>query len=174
MKKISRQPLPNALAAISAPPRIGPSTAEAPITGPNTANALPCSEGGEYLVDDAQALRDQQGGRRALGEPAADQHRGVDRERAGHRRGDKSERADDEQPLAAVDVAQTAAGDQAGGERERVATDDPLERGRAGVQIGVDRRRRDVDDRSVEQVHALGREHEREDLPPQRVAYAAG
>ena len=39
MKKISRQPMPNASAAISAPPRIGPSTADRPITGPNTANA---------------------------------------------------------------------------------------------------------------------------------------
>ena len=44
-KKISRQPLPNALAAISAPPRIGPSTADPPITGPNTVNAFPSSLG---------------------------------------------------------------------------------------------------------------------------------
>ena len=39
-KKIRRQPLPNALAAISAPPTIGPSTADRPITGPNTVNAF--------------------------------------------------------------------------------------------------------------------------------------
>jgi hypothetical protein len=42
-KKISRQPLPNALASTSAPPMMGPSIADNPITGPNTANALPCS-----------------------------------------------------------------------------------------------------------------------------------
>ena len=45
MKKISRQPLPNASAAISAPPRIGPRTADRPITGPNTVNARDSSSG---------------------------------------------------------------------------------------------------------------------------------
>ena len=35
--------------------------------------------------------------------------------------------AEQEQPLAAVDVAEPAAGDQAGGEGERVAGGDPLD-----------------------------------------------
>ena len=74
-KKISRQPVPNALAATSAPPMIGPSTADSPITGPNTANADPSSRGGERVADDPEALRDQQRRGRALGQPAGDQHR---------------------------------------------------------------------------------------------------
>ena len=61
---------------------------------------------------------------------------GSDRERARHRRGHEAERAEHEQPLAAVDVAEPAARDQADRERERVAADDPLQRGRAGVQVG--------------------------------------
>src|SRR5262249_55307993 len=40
------------------------------------------------------------------------------------------------------------------------------------VEIGMDRRGGDVDDRSVEQVHAFGGEHERQDLPLHRVAEA--
>ena len=44
-KKTSLQPLPSRLASTSAPPTIGPSTADSPITGPKIANAVPCSEG---------------------------------------------------------------------------------------------------------------------------------
>ena len=41
-KNTSRQPVPSRFASIRAPPRIGPSIAEMPITGPNTEKAVPC------------------------------------------------------------------------------------------------------------------------------------
>ena len=60
---------------------IGPSTADRPMTGPKTAKAEPCSSGAKTLADDPEALGDEQGGRRALGQPAADEHARVDGER---------------------------------------------------------------------------------------------
>ena len=53
---------------------------------------------------------------------------------------------------------------------ERVAARDPLQRGQAGAEVGADGRRGDVDDRPVEQVHALDGEDQREDQPAARMA----
>ena len=121
--------------------------------------------GRERVADDPEPLRDQERGGAALSEPAGDQHLRRDRERARHRREHESDRAEHEQALAAVDVAESPTGDQPDGEREGVAADHPLQRGRAAVQVGADRRGGDVDDRAVEQIHALRGEHEREDRP---------
>jgi hypothetical protein len=62
---------------------------------------------------------------------------------------------DQEDPLAADDVPEAATGDQQQRERQRVGGAEPLHvRGRA-AQRRVDRRRRHLHDRGVEQVHRL-------------------
>ncbi len=61
-----------------------------------------------------------------------------------------------------------SAEDQPDRERERVAAGDPLQGGIGGVQVAADRRQRDVDDRSVEEIHALGGEDDAEDPPAAR------
>jgi len=47
MKKIIRQPASSQFASIRTPAMIGPATADSPITGPNSANALPISSAGK-------------------------------------------------------------------------------------------------------------------------------
>src|ERR1019366_1264084 len=102
MKKISRQVEPNALAAIRAPPMIGPSTAERPMTGPNKASADPRSAGAKM----SRMIPRPWGISSAAAAPCASR-----------RRRDEAGGADHEQALAAVDVTEPSAGQQSDGER---------------------------------------------------------
>ena len=92
---------------------------------------------------------------------------------AQHRGGGEAGGADQEQPPAPVDVAEPAAGDQA--DRRRRARS--RRRSTAGRWCVAPRSRR-IDGAAtltivaVEQVHALGREHDEQDQPAARVAAA--
>ena len=67
---------------------------------------------------------------------------------------------------AAVDVAEAAADDQPGRERQRVARDDELDRAGAGVQVGLHRRDRDVDDEEVQHDHERAGEDDEQRREP--------
>ena len=54
---------------------------------------------------------------------------------------------------APVAVGQRAAGQDQRRKRDRVRVDDPLQPGQAGVELALDARQRDVDDRDVDQQH---------------------
>ena len=145
-----------------------------PDHGAEQAERLADLVGREDLADDPEALRDQERGEQALDQARGDQRAGGGREPAQHRRGSEAGDADQEQAAAAVDVAEPRAGDEADGERQRVAADHPLQPGRAGAEVAADGRRGDVDDHAVEQVHALGGEHHGEDQPALGVAGGLG
>ena len=85
----------------------------------------------------------------------------------------KSDDADHEQSPSAEQVAEPATDDEADRERQRVATDDPLQRRGARAEVGADGRRGDVDDRAVEQVHDLDDQNDRQDEPAARMAVVA-
>ena len=76
--------------------------------------------------------------------------------------------AEQEDPAAAEDVAEPAAGDEQDGEGERVRVDGPLERGQRRVEVRLDRRQRDVHDGVVEHDHEEGEAH-RGERPPAAV-----
>ena len=73
--------------------------------------------------------------------------------------------ADEEHALAAEEVARAASEQQEPAEDERVRVHDPLEVGVRHVEVGLDRRQRDVHDRGVEDHHELRHAHEREHEP---------
>ena len=64
--------------------------------------------------------------------------------------GEEADHADQEQPAAAVEVAEAAAGDQEHGVGGGIAGDDELQFGRVGAEGGMDRRQADVDDEEVD------------------------
>ena len=69
------------------------------------------------------------------------------------RREREDDDADEEEEPAAVAVGERAGGQDQRCERERVGVDHPLQPGQARVQVALDVRQRDVDDRDVEQEH---------------------
>ena len=77
----------------------------------------------------------------------------------------KIDEPDQEEPLAAEEVAGAAAEQQEPAEDERVGVDDPLQVGLGQPEIGLDRRQRDVHDRRVEHDHELGEADQDEDEP---------
>ena len=97
--------------------------------------------------------REHAGGAEALPDPRDDQRRHVLRQRAG----DRAEREDRQAPEidAAIADALAERGErqQPHHHRELIGVDDPDRFGRAGVELGGDRRQRDVGDRSVEHRH---------------------
>ena len=74
----------------------------------------------------------------------------------------RNRRADDQEELASVAIADRAEIEHRGGEAERVADCDQVERGLAGVELGGDRRQGDVRHRQV-QVRDRGDEDERDE-----------
>jgi hypothetical protein len=68
-------------------------------------------------------------------------------------------RASEEHPLAPDDVAEAPGGDQGRREGEQVGGDRPFDLRPAGVQVALERRQRDVDDRPVDEVHERGDDH---------------
>ena len=86
--------------------------------------------------------------------------------RAAERRGGGEERdRDEEDPLAAEQVAERARVEHRRRERERVRVHDPLQIGEGGVQLLVDVRQRDVDYRDVEEQHEHRHAHHDQHAP---------
>ena len=83
-------------------------------------------------------------------------------------RADREEREPDhEEPAAAEQVGHPSAEQQHAAEQDRVGGHDPLQALLAEVQVGLDRRQRDVHDRHVEHDHELcGDDHRQGDPPP--------
>ena len=77
----------------------------------------------------------------------------------------EDEQAERERALAAEAVAERAGGQQHAGEDEHVDVDDPLQLRRRSVEVALDRRQRDVEDRVVEADHEQ-RQAEDGERPP--------
>jgi hypothetical protein len=173
MRKQLRQPRPRMSAWTSTPPISCPPTAASPSTIPYTLSARTRVGAGVDDADDREDLRAQQRRRDALHEAGDDEHG----RRGGHAadaRGDREEReAEREEAPAAVRVAEPAGGDEQRPEREAVAGDDPFEGGVAGVQVGLHRGHRDIDDEEVQDDHERPGEDDREGRPVRGVRAGA-
>src|SRR5262249_23226812 len=106
--------------------------------------------GREGDLDEGQDLREQQGRGRPLEQPGGDERGGAQGKAAQGRGQGEPGDPDQEDALAAVDVAEPAAGDQAEGVGQAVAGDDQLDLGVAGAGVGLDGRQGQVDDEEVE------------------------
>ena len=114
---------------------------------------------------------DRQGGGRddrradALDSARADQHRDVVGEAADERGDGEDDEPEEEDPLAAEQVGHPAAEQEEAAERDRIGDQHPLDRRLGDVQVGLDRRDRDVHDRDVEDGHEERGADDREDQP---------
>ena len=81
------------------------------------------------------------------------------------RRDGEDHETDEEDLLAAGEVARAAAQQEEAAERERVRVHDPLQVGLRHLQVGLDRRERDVHDRRVQDHHELRHADEHEHEP---------
>jgi len=85
----------------------------------------------------------------------------VEEERRGRRPAEgggegEGDDAADEDPLATEEVAERAGVQRAAREQEGVGVDHPLEVGQRGVEVTLDARQGDIDDRDVEEEHEDG------------------
>jgi hypothetical protein len=118
------------------------------------AGAIPAL--GEGGGDDRQRRGGDQGGAEALHAARDDQHLTRVGESVGGRRRAEERDADQEQLAAADEVGGAAAEEQETTEHQRVGVDDPLQLLGGQVQVLLDRRQGDIDDRRVEHDHELG------------------
>ena len=102
-----------------------------------------------------QARGRQHGRPDALHHPGGDQQARLDGQTPGDARHHEHDQADPVQPGPAVHVGQPAAQQQEPPEGDRIAADQPLQRGRGDVQAVLDRGQGDVDDREVQHDHEL-------------------
>src|SRR5579875_2472292 len=90
-------------------------------------------------------------GPRAMLSPTTPPHTPMARAEAAQQRAEgKDDQAGLECPLPAEPVASRAGHYQEAGQHEQVGIDDPLQPGYGGVQIPLDRRQRDIDDRRIQ------------------------
>ena len=68
------------------------------------------------------------------------------------------------------EVAEARRDDEADRERQRVGREDPLQGALTAAEVGADRRAGEVGDGRVEQVHDVGDDHDRKDVPAVAVA----
>ena len=111
---------------------------------------------GEGRGDDAQRGGRDERASEALQPAEHDQLAGALGEAVEQARDREHDHAGDEDLLAPDDVRGAAAEQQEAAEQQRVAVDHPLQVGLAELQVLLDRRQRDVDDRRVEDDHELG------------------
>jgi hypothetical protein len=102
-----------------------------------------------------QARGSQHGRPDALYHPGGDQQARLDGQAPGDARRHEHDQADPVQPGPAVYVGQPPAQQQQPAEGDRIAADEPLQRGRGDVQAVLDRGQDDVDDREVQHDHEL-------------------
>ena len=105
--------------------------------------------------DDRQRGGGDQRAAEALEGPCADQHRVRGRQAVEQRCEREDRRSRHEQPPPADQVGHAPAQQQEAAEHQRVAVDDPLQRGVGEAEVGLDRRQRDVHDGGVEDDHEL-------------------
>jgi hypothetical protein len=122
--------------------------------------------GGERDGQQRERRRRQERGADALHGADGDEHLRGGRETARQRGGREQAEAGEEDAAAAEEVARPAAEQQEAAERERVGVDDPLEAVDREPEIGLDRGKRDVHDRDVEDHHELCDGEDGEDEPP--------
>ena len=120
-------------------------------------------------AEERERVRGQERARDALKRPRDDQGRLV-RRRAREERGERESRgAGDEDRPPAVAVADRAADEVEGGERERVGEEDPLLARQAETEILLDRRERDDDHRRVDERERRAEDGGGERQPPPRL-----
>lgn len=164
-----RQPEPNRSAPASSPPTTGLADGAQAHDRPEQTEGLGKFGFGEGLLDDAEALRQQQGPEGALDGPGGDQRAGVGGEGAQGGGGRETGGADQEEPPPPVPVPQPPGGDQQGGEGQRVAGLQPLGHGLAAAEVGGDDGGGDAGDGGVQKVHHFREEDDAEDRPAARV-----
>ena len=116
--------------------------------GPDRLAARRAVEGGG---DDRQRAGHEQRPGDPLQDAGADQELGAGSDRAERRGRAEGDQPDHEHPAAAELVAEAAADQEQGDERQRVRLDHPLLAGEADVEAVADRRQGDVDDGAVEE-----------------------
>ena len=159
---------------MSAPARIGAASIGTPVAGPNRPSRLvEFGVVGEDLLHQAEALGDHERAEGALERPEGDEHADGRRRGAGGREEREACRADEKQPAAAEDVAESCAGDQQDGEGQGVAGAQPLDGVGAAAEVAMDGGTGDVDDRGIEQIHDVGGQHDGRHDPAQAVGLRA-
>ena len=112
---------------VSMPPASGPTATAAPIVAPQRPNAVPRSRPWNSCDRSASAVANISAPPRPWTPRAMIRNSGSFASAAG-RRGDREQHdADQEEPLAPVEVGERAAGQHARRQAERVGVDDPLE-----------------------------------------------
>ena len=110
-----------------------------------TRRSRPCAAAGRgTCCGSATASTARASRRRRRAARARDQHRRARREGGEHRGDAERRRADQQQPPPADAVAERAHRDEAAGDQEAVDVDDPEQLGGARVQVGAERRERQV------------------------------
>src|SRR6266568_1804039 len=117
----------------------------------------------ERRADDRQTAWHEEGGADTLQRAGGNQHRGRRREPAEYRRHRKEAHPEQEYSLAAELIAHRSAHENQRAQEQGVRLDDPLHIGDRGVQIGLERRQRDVDDRRIDERHARRKNRRSED-----------
>ena len=132
---------------------------------------LPLGEGAEH---DRQRDGEQRRAAEALAGAEGDQPLDVGREAAEQREERERHEPEDEDALLPVAVGDPAHGEEEDGEHEVVGVEHPRGLAQRGVQVGDDRRHRDVDDGDVEQRHEHAEADDDEDPPLARVTLVDG
>ena len=157
MKKIHDQ----ASELVRKPPSSTPAAAPLPETAPQTPSAMLRSRPSAKVVVRIESAAGASSAPPRPWSRAEGDQRGLGPGEAGEQRADREEGdAGDEEPAPAEQVGHPAAEQQEAAEHDRVGGDHPLQALLAEVEVGLDRRQRDVHDRDVEHDHELGR-HQR-------------
>ena len=141
---------------------------------PDPERLVPLGALGEGGRHDRECRRRDDRGAEALQRACADQHgRTAEsvREPAGERAEGEDDQPDNEDPPSAEQVGHSAAQQEEASEGDRVRDDHPFDRLLGDVQVGLDRRDRDIDDRNVEDRHEERSSDDRENQPAARVRF---
>ena len=163
--KTRRQPLVSPKAWMIRPPAIGPERGRDADDGAHDREGLAPEPAGEEQLDE----RGDGGHEDAAGQALhhAEHHElgvGLRQPAGGARQGEEGD-AGEEDPLVADPVADPARRDEGEAEGERVARDDPRERGLGRVQARADGGQRHVHDRGVQQGDEHPRQQDHQGLP---------
>ena len=129
---------------------------------------------GERRRDDRERRGSDERGTETLQAAADDEDFRARREPVQERRDREDHDADEEDPLAPDEVTGAPAEQQEAAEDERVRVDDPLQVGVRHLEVGLDRRQRDVHDRRVQDHHELRHADQHQHEPRVDVTRAGG
>ena len=156
-QKMLRQPRPARSSVTSQPPSMKPTAAPRPIATPKMAKARARAASGNSVWMRGEHLRHHHRRGTSLAARAKISIAARSRQPAPQRGQREAEDAGDEHALAADDVAEPAAGDHQRGVGDLIDRDDRLDLGGIGMQVGADRRDRDVDDERIDHGEELRR-----------------